>query len=58
MLDEATASLDPGRRETVLRVLMQRKRAGTALLAVFHDVPKLRGLVDRVVSMRGGRVAA
>jgi alpha-D-ribose 1-methylphosphonate 5-triphosphate synthase subunit PhnL len=58
MLDEATASLDPARRRLVLDMLMKRKRAGTALLAVFHDVPSTRGFVDRVLVMSDGRLAS
>jgi len=57
LLDEATASLDPSRRQAVLRMLEEKKHAGTALLAVFHDVPTA-GVVDRVVTMREGRIAA
>ena len=58
MLDEATASLDPARRRLALEMLKQRKRAGTAIAAVFHDVPSMRGLVDRVVTMREGHLVA
>lgn len=58
LLDEATASLDPSRRHAVLRMLEEKKHAGTALLAVFHDVPTAAGVVDRVVTMREGRIAA
>lgn len=58
LLDEATASLDPSRRRSALDALMERKRSGTALLAVFHDVPDVPGFVDRVVVMREGRLAA
>lgn len=58
LLDESTASLDPERRKRALEVLKKRKRDGTAMLAVFHDVPSMRGFVDRVVSIRDGRLAA
>jgi alpha-D-ribose 1-methylphosphonate 5-triphosphate synthase subunit PhnL len=58
LLDEATASLDPERRRVALARLLERKRAGTAILAVFHDLPELPGLVDRVVHVRGGRLVA
>ncbi len=58
MLDEATASLDPSRRRAVLGLLNERKRAGNALLAVFHEVPRTPRLVDRVVSVRAGQVEA
>jgi alpha-D-ribose 1-methylphosphonate 5-triphosphate synthase subunit PhnL len=58
LLDEVTAALDPARRAIVLAELRARKRAGTAVLAVFHDVPEAAGLVDRVLSMRDGELAA
>jgi alpha-D-ribose 1-methylphosphonate 5-triphosphate synthase subunit PhnL len=58
LLDEATASLDPQRRNVALTRLRERKRAGTAILAVFHDLPELPGLVDRVVAVRDGRLVA
>lgn len=57
LLDEATASLDPARRRTALAAIRERKRRGVAVLAVFHDVPTLPGLVDRVLTVRDGRVA-
>lgn len=59
LLDEVTASLDPARRETALQALRRRKEEGVAMLAVFHDVPRhFPGLVDRVVTVRDGRLAA
>lgn len=58
LLDEVTASLDPARRRTALEALRERKRRGVAILAVFHDVPTLPGLVDRVLTIRDGRVAS
>jgi alpha-D-ribose 1-methylphosphonate 5-triphosphate synthase subunit PhnL len=58
MLDEATASLDPARRRLALEMLKRRKRSGTAMVAVFHDVPTMHGLVDRVVTMREGQLVA
>jgi alpha-D-ribose 1-methylphosphonate 5-triphosphate synthase subunit PhnL len=56
LLDEVTASLDHERRRRAFRALLERKHAGTALLAVFHDVPDEQGLVDRVVVMEEGKV--
>lgn len=58
LLDEATASLDARRRRAALAALDERKRAGTAMLAVFHELPDRPGLVDRVVQLRDGRVVA
>ena len=58
LLDEATASLDPARRGVALDALVEAKRRGTTVLAVFHDVPDTPGLIDEVVTLRDGRVAA
>ncbi len=58
LLDEVTASLDPQRRRIALEAIRARKQAGTTLLAVFHDVPELPGLVDEVVRMENGKVVA
>jgi alpha-D-ribose 1-methylphosphonate 5-triphosphate synthase subunit PhnL len=57
LLDEVTASLDHDRRARVLTALAAAKRAGTTMLAVFHDVPSTAGLVDSVVRLADGRVA-
>jgi alpha-D-ribose 1-methylphosphonate 5-triphosphate synthase subunit PhnL len=58
LLDEVTASLDRERRHLALAALDDRKQAGTTMLAIFHDLPEAGGLVDRVVTMRDGRVTA
>lgn len=56
LVDEATASLDPTRRDSVLAALREHKDAGTALLAIFHDVPDLPGLVDEVCHLSHGLI--
>lgn len=58
LLDELTASLDRERKRTAYAALLERKRAGVTTLAVSHEIPDLPGLVDRVVTMRDGRIAA
>ncbi len=58
LLDEVTASLDAKRAGLALQALRALKRGGTTMLAVFHTIPRLPGLVDRVVELRDGRVAA
>lgn len=51
LLDEPTASLDAARREIVFSLLAELKRAGTALIAVFHDaVPA--ALIDRSLRLK------
>ncbi|MBV8087438.1 MAG: ATP-binding cassette domain-containing protein [Chloroflexi bacterium] len=58
LLDEVTASLDTARRDLALELLARRKAEGATMLAVFHDVPGTPGLVDRVVRLAEGTVAA
>ncbi|MBV8082459.1 MAG: ATP-binding cassette domain-containing protein [Candidatus Eremiobacteraeota bacterium] len=58
LLDEVTASLDPTRRNAVLQALLARKHAGVTMLGVFHDPPKMPGLVDRVLTLRDGTLHA
>lgn len=58
LLDEVTASLDPARRRAALELIRERKLEGVAMLAVFHDVPSVSGLVDRVLTVRQGRLVA
>ncbi len=56
LLDEITASLDHRRRTTVLDVLRERKNSGTALLAIFHELPDEPGLIDEICRLDRGRV--
>jgi len=58
LLDEVTASLDPTRRKAVLAALLARKGSGVTMLGVFHDPPKLPGLVDRVLTLHDGTLHA
>lgn len=37
MLDEPTASLDAANRETVIAMIEEARRSGTAILGIFHD---------------------
>ena len=58
LLDEITASLDHGRGRRALEAVRARKREGATILAVFHDVPTLPGLVDEVLTLRQGTLVA
>ena len=58
LLDEITASLDHRRGERALAAVRARKREGATILAVFHDVPTLPGLVDEVLTLRQGELVA
>ncbi|MCW5770634.1 MAG: phosphonate C-P lyase system protein PhnL [Rhodospirillaceae bacterium] len=46
LLDEPTASLDAANRENVIRLILEARAAGAALLGIFHD----RDVRDRVAT--------
>lgn len=60
LLDEPTASLDAGNRAIVVEMIAEKKRAGTAMLGIFHDDDVRAAVADRIidVSAFSPRVAA
>jgi energy-coupling factor transport system ATP-binding protein len=59
ILDEPTAGLDPrGRHELLGRVLAWQQETGATLIVVSHHLDDVARLVDRVVLLAEGRVAA
>ena len=58
LLDEPTANLDDASTQAVAEALARRKRAGAAIFVAERRLHSLRGLVDRVVQLRRGRVVA
>jgi iron complex transport system ATP-binding protein len=57
LLDEPTAHLDAPHQRALLRGLVARSRAGTAVVSVLHDLT-LALAADRIVVMDRGRIAA
>ncbi len=55
--DEPTANLDPAARAVFFEEIAAR-RADSILVVCSHRVDEVRGLVDRVVEMKDGKVAA
>ena len=51
LLDEPTASLDAQNSACVVSLIEERKRAGTAILGIFHDAAMRDALVDRIVDV-------
>jgi alpha-D-ribose 1-methylphosphonate 5-triphosphate synthase subunit PhnL len=51
LLDEPTASLDRRNREAVIDFIRQRKRAGAALLGIFHDEDVKQQICDRSIDV-------
>ncbi|MEV4059435.1 ABC transporter ATP-binding protein [Nonomuraea dietziae] len=54
--DEPTTALDVTVQAQILRLLAERKAAGTALLLISHDLAVVSSIADRVLVMRDGRV--
>jgi alpha-D-ribose 1-methylphosphonate 5-triphosphate synthase subunit PhnL len=50
LLDEPTSALDADSRERVIGLLLERKKAGVAMVGIFHDDEVRRRLADRCVS--------
>jgi alpha-D-ribose 1-methylphosphonate 5-triphosphate synthase subunit PhnL len=51
LLDEPTASLDRENRAAVIGFIRERKRAGAALIGIFHDEDVKQQVGDRIVDV-------
>ena len=51
LLDEPTASLDAANRSAVVSFIHAQKRAGTAMLGIFHDEDVRSQVTDRVIDV-------
>jgi alpha-D-ribose 1-methylphosphonate 5-triphosphate synthase subunit PhnL len=58
LLDEPTASLDAVNRAVVVELIGERKRAGTAMLAIVHDDDVREKIADRLVDVASFAAAA
>ncbi|MBI2932394.1 MAG: ABC transporter ATP-binding protein [Planctomycetes bacterium] len=58
LLDEPTANLDPAARADLLDLLNDFRKAGKTLVLSSHRPREVRGLVDRVIVLRDGAIAA
>ena len=54
--DEPTTALDVTVQAQVLELLERRKRAGTALILISHDLSVVSRLADEIIVMTGGEV--
>ena len=57
LLDEPTRGIDVGAKVEVYRLIGELARGGGAVLVVSSDMLELLGLCDRILVMRGGRLA-
>jgi len=51
LLDEPTASLDAANRAVVVDLIEEKRRAGTAVLGIFHDAEVRDAVASRVVDV-------
>lgn len=58
LLDEPTAALDPERKAEVVEVLDRLAEEGTTMVIVTHEPSVLRGIADRSVVLKDGRIVA
>ena len=57
LMDEPTASLDPGRRGELAATVRRLSEDGTTLLIATHDAEFARACVQRVLVLESGRLA-
>jgi L-arabinose transport system ATP-binding protein len=57
ILDEPTRGVDVGAKAEIYRIIDGLAAEGMALLVISSDMPEVLGLADRIIVMRGGRVA-
>ncbi|MGO8426154.1 ATP-binding cassette domain-containing protein, partial [Rhizobium ruizarguesonis] len=49
LLDEPTSSLDARNRAVVVGMIAEKKKAGVALLGIFHDEEVREAVADRIL---------
>jgi len=52
LLDEPTASLDSTNRAVVVKMIEEKKKAGVALLGIFHDEEVREAVADRILDVQ------
>ena len=57
ILDEPTRGVDVGAKAEIYRIIDGLAAEGIALLVISSDLPEVLTLADRIIVMRGGRVA-
>ncbi len=57
ILDEPTQGIDVGAKSEIHALMSELASQGVAILMISSELPEILGMSDRVVVMRGGRVA-
>src|SRR5471032_3229470 len=58
LLDEPTASLDVANRDGVIDLIRERRKAGAAIVGIFHDIAVREALATRQYIVESPKVAA
>lgn len=58
LVDEPSAGLDPITYREIDELLVERKRAGTTLVVVTHNIPSARVVADELAFLHEGRIVA
>jgi ABC-type sugar transport system ATPase subunit len=58
VMDEPTAALGPEETRNTLQLMRRLKEQGISLIVISHNLDHVFAVADRVMVMRGGRVAA
>jgi alpha-D-ribose 1-methylphosphonate 5-triphosphate synthase subunit PhnL len=58
LLDEPTASLDPANRAAVVELIAEKRKRGTAIVAIVHDQDVRESIADAVIDVTAFKVAA
>jgi phospholipid/cholesterol/gamma-HCH transport system ATP-binding protein len=58
LVDEPSAGLDPITSHEIDELLVERKRAGTTLAVVTHNIPSARRIGDELALLHEGRIVA
>jgi phospholipid/cholesterol/gamma-HCH transport system ATP-binding protein len=58
LVDEPSAGLDPITSGEIDELLVERKRAGTTLAVVTHNIPSARAIGDELALLHEGRIVA
>ncbi len=57
ILDEPTQAVDVGSKSEIHSLMMDQAEKGMAILMISSELPEVLGMSDRIVVMRGGRIA-
>jgi ABC-type sugar transport system ATPase subunit len=57
LLDEPTRGVDVGAKAEIYRIVAGLAQGGMAILLVSSELPEILGMSDRILVMRGGRIA-